>query len=232
VRTNNENIFLSASIQKTGHQLLDHQCWVMGRDVLNAEGNLFCAFGFTQVRCPHGGMTQYELNNALGDGTHVCLWGFGTFFGNEEEGVFLGRNDFKPRRTLGKVELHRKEDPNFTEETSRLGLFLRGLAWFADYEQWVAQRMPNDYREQCLNTFPRRSLPGSEFAERWTMLANRIAGDQEEWNVVTNNAHADVDVVAVPSGACRPAIEIQTGTGSSERGINARTIFPATELVT
>ena len=199
VRTNNKNIFLSASVQKAGRQLLDHQCWVMGRDVLSAEGNLLCQFGFTQVRCPNRGMTQYELNNALGEGINVYLWGFGTFFGNEKEGIFLGRNDFKPRRTLGKVELHRKEDPNFAEETSRLGLFLRGLAWFADYEQWIARRMPEYYCEQRLSTFPRKALYGSELAERWVMLASRIAGDQEAWNVVTNNAHVDLDVMALPS---------------------------------
>jgi hypothetical protein len=156
----------------------------MGRDVLSAQGNLLCEFGFSQVRCPNGGMTQYELKNALGDGLSVYLWGFGTFFGNEKEGIFLGRDDFRPRRTLGKVQFHRKEDPNFTEETSRLGLFLRGLAWFADYEQCVAKRMPDPYREQCLAAFPRRALPGSEFAERWTMLGNRIARDQDARNGV------------------------------------------------
>jgi hypothetical protein len=172
---------------------------MMGRDVLSAEGNLLCEFGFSQVRCPNAGMTQYELNNALGDGTHVYLWGFGTFFGNEEEGIFLGRNDFKPRRTLGKVELHRRDEPDFADDTSRLGLFLRGLEWFADYERWVAMRMPDDYREQCLATFPRRSLPGIGFAERWTVLANRIAENQKAWNVVANNAHADLDVLAFPS---------------------------------
>jgi hypothetical protein len=188
MQANREKIFLSASIQKAGHQLLDHQCWVMGRDVLSAQGNLLCEFGFSQVRCPNGGMTQYELENALGDGMSVYLWGFGTFFGNEEEGIFLGRDDFRPRRTLGKVELHRKEHPNFADETSRLGLFLRGLAWFADYEQWVARLMPDRYREQCLAAFPRRALPGSEFAERWTMLGNRIARDQDARNGVMTDS--------------------------------------------
>jgi hypothetical protein len=50
--------------------------------------------------------------------------------------------------------------------------------WFASYEQWVARHMPGDYREQCLATFPRRALPESEFAERWTMLVNRISEEQ------------------------------------------------------
>jgi len=194
MQTKGEGIFLSASIQKAGHELLDHQCWVMGRDVLSAEGNLLCEFGFSQVRCPNGGMTQYELNHALGDGRSVYLWGFGTFFGDDNEGIFLGRKDFRPRRTSGKVELHSREYPDFAEGISRLELFLQGLAWFADYEKWIAWRMPTQYREECLATFPRRALPGSEIAERWSELANRIAGGHEASNVTTNNVHPESSV--------------------------------------
>jgi hypothetical protein len=176
MQTKGEGIFLSASIQKAGHELLDHQCWVMGRDVLSAEGNLLCEFGFSQVRCPNGGLTQYELNHAL------------------NEGIFLGRKDFRPRRTSGKVELHSREYPDFAEGISRLELFLQGLAWFADYEKWIAWRMPTQYREECLATFPRRALPGSEIAERWSELANRIAGGHEASNVTTNNVHPESSV--------------------------------------
>jgi hypothetical protein len=199
MQTNSEEIFLSATIQKAGHQLLDHQCWVMGRDVVSTEGNLLCEFGFSPVRCPNGGMTQYELNQAFGDGMSVYLWGFGTFFGNEAEGIFLGRKDFRPRRTLGRIELHSKEYPDFAEGTCRLELFLQGLAWFADYEKWIAWRMPARYREECLATFPRRALPGSGFAERWTALANRIAGGQQAWDVTANNAHPESGAGVVSS---------------------------------
>jgi hypothetical protein len=52
----------------------------MGKDVLSSEGNLLCEFGFRQVRRLNGGMTQYDLTDALGEGTHVYLWGFGVFF--------------------------------------------------------------------------------------------------------------------------------------------------------
>jgi hypothetical protein len=177
--TNSRQISLKASTEKTGHQLLDHQCWVLGKDVLSVEGNLLCEFGFRPVRCPNGGLTQYELDGALGDESHVYLWGFGVFFGNENEGIFLGRKDFKPYRTLGRVELHRKEDPHFEFETSRLDLFLHGIAWFVEYEQWVARRMPRSYRELCLSEFPRRALPSDELAERWRTLANCIETEQE-----------------------------------------------------
>jgi hypothetical protein len=178
MRTNSGRVVLRDATKKAGHQLLDHECWVLGKDVLSCEGNLLCEFGFRQVRCPNGGMTQYELKNALGEDAHVYLWGFGVFFGGEEEGIFLGRNDFKPRRTLGRVELHRKEDPHFADETSRLDLFLKGIAWFAGYEQWIARRMPDAYRELCLATFPRRALSGAEITQRWKDLIYCIVEDQ------------------------------------------------------
>jgi hypothetical protein len=178
MRERTEGILLKDDIRKAGHQLLDHQCWVMGKDVLSSEGNLLCEFGFRQVRCPNGGMTQYELENALAEGEHVYLWGFGVFFGNDNEGIFLGRKDFKPSRTLGHIELHSKEDPHFGDETSRLNLFLQGLSWFADYEQWVSRRMPDAYRELCLAAFPRRALPRNEFTRCWKDLIRCIEEDQ------------------------------------------------------
>ena len=193
MRASCERIFISAPTEKAGHQLLDHQCWVLGRDVLSSAGNMLCEFGFRQVRCPNGGLTQYELRNALGADAHVYLWGFGTFFGNEQEGIFLGRSDFKPHRTLGKVELHKKEDPDFGDETSRLDLFLRGIGWFAEYEQWIARRMPDGYRDLCLATFPRKALPGGEFAQRWRALADRIEEDQHTWDEVMTLADAVSD---------------------------------------
>jgi hypothetical protein len=182
--TNSGRVVLRDATKKAGHQLLDHECWVMGKDVLNAEGNLLCEFGFRKIRCSNGGLTQYELKNALGWDSHVYLWGFGVFFGGENEGIFLGRNDFKPRRTLGRVELHRREDPNFEDDTSRLDLFLEGIAWFADYEQWISRRMPVGYRELCLATFARRGLPAGEFAQRWRDLSNCIEEDQHAWDGV------------------------------------------------
>jgi hypothetical protein len=84
----NHRIVLDSSVQKAGHKLLDHQCWVLGRDILSPWGNLLCEFGFKPVRCPNGGLTQYELHHALADDSHVYLWGFGAFFGNEKEGIF------------------------------------------------------------------------------------------------------------------------------------------------
>jgi hypothetical protein len=187
MRTNTVRIVLNDATKKAGHQLLDHQCWVMGRDVLSSEGNLLCEYGFHQLRCRNGGMTQYELNNALGENAHVYLWGFGVFFGGEKEGIFLGRKDFMPYRTLGRVEMHRKEEPNFGDETCRLDLFLQGIAWFADYEQWIARRMPEGYRESCLATFPRRALPASEFAQRWRDLIRCIEEDQHAWDGMMAN---------------------------------------------
>ena len=199
MRTNSGRILLSASTEQAGHQLLDHECWVMGRDILSSAGNLLCEFGFCQVRCPNGGLTQYELKNALGEDSHVYLWGFGVFFGDEREGVFLGRNGFKPLRTQGRVQLHRKEDPKFSDETFQIDLLLRGVAWFADYEQWIAWRMPEGYRELCLATFPRQALPGGEFTQRWRALVHCIEEDQHARDGVMTNDESARD----PSPAIR-----------------------------
>ncbi len=193
MRTKAGPIILRDATTKAGHELLDHECWVMGKDVLSSEGNLLCEFGFRQVRCPNGGMTQYELNNALGEAMHVYLWGFGAFFGGEKEGIFLGRRDFKPSRTFGRVELHTKEYPSFGEETSRSELLLQGLAWFIDYEQWIAQRMPNGYRELCLASFPRRVLTGGELPHRWRDLIRSIEADQRASDRLPANQESATD---------------------------------------
>jgi hypothetical protein len=175
MRTKNHKIVIDASVQKACRELLDHECWVLGKDVLSPWGNLLCEFGFRPVRCPKGGLTQYELDHALNVGSHIYLWGFGAFFGSEEEGIFLGRNDFKPRQTSGRIELHSNQDPGFELESTRLELFLQGISWFAKYEDWIAKRMPAEYSERCLATFPRKTIHRSEFARRWDEIAERIA---------------------------------------------------------
>jgi hypothetical protein len=170
----NHRIDLDSSVQKTGRELLDHQCWVLGRDVLSPWGNLLCEFGFKPVRCPNGGLTQYELHHALAEDSHVYLWGFGAFFGNQKEGIFLARNDFRPRQTVGRIELHSREHPDFLIESSLLEVFLRGVAWFAKYEDWIERHLPSEYRDECLATFPRKAIPRSEFADRWREIVQRI----------------------------------------------------------
>ncbi len=113
----------------------------------------------------------------------------------------LGRTNFSPRRTFGRVELHAKDAPNFNDDSSRLDLFLRGLAWFADYEQWIARRMPDSYREQCLTEFPRKALPRHEFTARWKTLANRIAWDQEaQGRELNDSPPPEPRILAVPGG--------------------------------
>jgi hypothetical protein len=177
IKTVSQTICINASIQEVARRLLDHQCWVLGRDILSPCGNLLCEFGFEPLRCPKGGLTQYELNDAIDGCSHIYLWGFGVYFGSAEEGIFLGRSDFKPRQTFGRIELHSKEDPGFRTGSPRLKLLLEGLNWFARYEQWVANRMPADYREESLATFPRKSIPRSEFANRWAEVAHCIEID-------------------------------------------------------
>jgi hypothetical protein len=165
-------------IRKVGHELLDHQCWVFGRDVLNPENNLLIENGFTQVRCPEGGLTQYELRDGLDESSHVFLWGFGVFFGSEREGIFLSRSAFTPFRTQGRVELHNKDHHPFVEESSNIELLLRGIAWFAKYEEWISCKTCEQYKLETLEHFPRRTLQRCDLAIRWRALAGWIAEDQ------------------------------------------------------
>jgi hypothetical protein len=207
MRANSKPIILTDASREVGRQLLDHQCWVLGRDVLSPEGNLLSEFGFRQVRCPSGGLTQYELKNALGQDVHVYLWGFGIFFGGENEGIFLGRRDFKPSQTFGRIELHAKDYPDFGEVTSRLDLLLQGLAWFPDYEQWIAQRMPEGYREMCLSTFPRRTLPGNEFTQRWRDLIHCIEQDQHVAGMaMANHESTRKGLLSEPASLSQPLV--------------------------
>jgi hypothetical protein len=169
---------LAPEIRKVGHELLDHQCWVFGRDVLNREDNLLIKHGFAQVRCPKGGLTQYELRHGLDEDSHVFLWGFGAFFGGEREGIFLTRSGFTPFRTQGRVELHDRDYHPFLEESSNIGLLLRAIEWFASYEDWIARNTSEHYRQETLDHFPRRTLQRGDLGLGWRALANRIAEDQ------------------------------------------------------
>jgi hypothetical protein len=145
--------FVPPAMRKVGHELLDHQCWVLGRDILNEGNNLLTEHGFALVRCPQGGLTQYELRQGLDENAHVFLWGFGAFFGSEREGIFLARSGFTPLRTQGRVELHSKENLPFAEESSNLEVLLKGIAWFAKYEDWISLRMSEQYRVIPWNNF-------------------------------------------------------------------------------
>ena len=177
------NTIFSPAIRKAGHELLDHQCWAFGRDILHKEGNLLIERGFVKVRCPEGGLTQYELRHGLGDGDHVFLWGFGAFFGSEKEGVFMTRSGFTPFRTQGRVELHSKDNFPFRDESFDMELLLKGLAWFAGYEDWITHRMCEQYRSDSLKEFPRLMLPPAELAARWRALGCCIAENHSQSRV-------------------------------------------------
>jgi hypothetical protein len=170
---------MDAEIRKLGQEILDHQCWVLGRDVLNSGNNLLIKNGFRQVRCLAGGLTPYELPHALGENSHVILWGFGAFFGNEAEGIFLSRAGFAPLRTQGRVELHSKDNLPFFHESSNIELLLKGIAWFAHYEDWISLHMSEEYGLQTLAEFPRRTLQRRDLAMCWRRLAYSITEDQD-----------------------------------------------------
>ena len=162
------------ALRTRGSELLDHQCWALGGDILRMGGNLIMDYGFAKVQCPRGGLSQYELRNVLGQNSHVFLWGFSSFFGSEREGIFLARKGFTPFRTQGYVELHDRDNHRYEEESSNTDLLLKGIAWFADYEDWVSHRLGQAYRPETLKAFPRFTLLDCDFAAKWRHLARDI----------------------------------------------------------
>jgi hypothetical protein len=120
-------------------------------------------------------MTQYELHRALENGKHVFLWGFGVFFGNDKEGLFIPRSAFTPYRTTGHVELHNKDSHPFSDPCFDVGLLVEGLTWFAKYEDWIARRMPGHYRWETLKDFPRLTHTQSDLGSSWRALAGYLS---------------------------------------------------------
>ena len=75
---------------------MEQQVWCWGRDVECRDGNLLMKFGFERYRDNDSDFrsTCYRFDQ---DTLHVCLWGFGMFFGSRElGGLYLDRFDFRP----------------------------------------------------------------------------------------------------------------------------------------
>ena len=79
-----------------GRQLTAQQLWCWGRDIEYADGNLLMKFGFERHRY-QGKSDRSTCYRFDADDLHICMWGFGMFFGRRDlGGLFLGRFDFRP----------------------------------------------------------------------------------------------------------------------------------------
>lgn len=165
---------------------MQQQVWCWGRDIEFPEGNLLMRFGFERHRdrTPVQRSSCYRLDR---DELHVCLWGFGMFFGRRElGGLFLDRFDFRPRwapiESLS-LAIHAPEDlPVFARPRGRVQwkparkLWRAALRWIADYESWIRTNVGVEYRSECVASWLKPFVRAEKMAAAWKFLSRR------DWN--------------------------------------------------
>ncbi|MEM6777100.1 MAG: hypothetical protein AAF670_05560 [Planctomycetota bacterium] len=162
---------------------MSQQVWCWGRDVERPEGNLLMQFGFERYRDNDTAdrSTCYRLDR---DDLHVCLWGFGMFFGNRElGGLYLDRFDFRPGWAPVEsisLSVHWPDElPLFTRprgewQWSRARrLWKHALTWIADYESWVRKDAGLAYRRHCVASWLRPSVRAEKTVGAWRFLSRQ-----------------------------------------------------------
>jgi len=150
-------------VRRFGDTLMSQQVWCWGRDVECPDGNLLMRFGFERYRDNDTAVrsTCYRLDQGE---LHVCLWGFGMFFGSRQlGGLYLNRFDFIPSwAPVESVSLagHSPDElPAFTRARGESQwhrahkLWKQSLLWIAGYESWVRKNVGICYRRHCVDTW-------------------------------------------------------------------------------
>lgn len=170
-------LYLPRAARHRARNALTQQCWCWGQDIRRPEGNALLQFGFAQHRPPEneGGASMYFLNT---DNCSVALWGFGLFFGRENEGVFLPRFCFEPRlcRTVSVPSWLPSQVQSRVPQTPRERIAARrltshALAWIESYETWALQTFGDEYRCRCLEVWSQPFVPPREALNYWPELA-------------------------------------------------------------
>jgi len=125
--------------------------------------------------------TCYRLDQ---EELHVCLWGFGMFFGSRElGGLYLDRFDFCP--TWAPVEslslgIHWPDElpafarPRGESQWQRAKqLWKLSLFWIAGYESWVRKNIGIAYRRQCVETWLQPFVRAEKNAAAWRFLSRQ-----------------------------------------------------------
>lgn len=172
---------MPTAVQRFGSNLMSQQVWCWGRDVEYRDGNLLMAYGFQRHRDSEDEdrSTCYRLDR---DELHICLWGFGMFFGRRDlGGIFLHRFDFRPRwapiESLS-LAVHWPDElpvfgrPQGKSQWSRArALWNVLLVWIADYETWVEGHAGLAYRRECVDTWLRPFVRAEKMANAWQFLS-------------------------------------------------------------
>lgn len=170
-------------VRRFGDNLMSQQVWCWGRDVECRDGNLLMQFGFERYRDNDTAdrSTCYRLDQGE---LHVCLWGFGMFFGSRElGGLYLNRFDFVPAwAPVESVSLavHWPDElPVFSRprgESQWLRarkLWKQSMLWIADYESWVRKSAGIRYRRYCVETWMRPFVRPEKKVAAWRFLSRQ-----------------------------------------------------------
>lgn len=162
---------------------MPQQVWCWGRDVEYPDGNLLMDFGFERHRdrSTEDRSTCYRLDQ---DQLHVCLWGFGMFFGRRDlGGLYLDRFDFYP--TWAPIEslslaIHWPDElpafarPRGISQWRRAReLWKSSLLWIANYETWIRSNVGLAYRRECVETWLRPYVRAEKTAAAWRFLGHQ-----------------------------------------------------------
>ena len=168
-------------VRRFGGKLMEQQVWCWGRDVEYHDGNLLMGFGFERHRdCSNENRsTCYRLDR---EELHVCLWGFGMFFGQRDlGGLYLDRFDFCPKwapvESLSLAIHWPDELPAFARPQGKprwrraRKLWKSLLLWIANYEAWVQEHVGLTYRCECVETWLRPFVRAEKMAAAWRFLS-------------------------------------------------------------
>lgn len=170
-------------VRRFGEELMAQQLWCWGRDIEFDDGNLLMRFGFERHR-DHGMVDRSTCYRLDSQEIHVCMWGFGMFFGRRDlGGLYLSRFDFCP--TWAPVEslslaIHWPEDlPVFARPKGRdqwqraRKLWKVSSQWIAAYEAWVRETVGIEYRRECVDTWLRPFVFADRIASAWRFISRR-----------------------------------------------------------
>ncbi|MBH58126.1 MAG: hypothetical protein CMJ82_13195 [Planctomycetaceae bacterium] len=174
------------TIRRFGSELMQQQLWCWGRDIERCEGNLLIKYGFERHRddefAPESTCYRLDLNDL-----HICLWGFGMFFGKREfGGIYLNRFDFRP--TWAPIEsladgIHWPDElPSFDRPKGELNwyrarnLWKNQLGWISEYEAWIREVTEPSYRSQTVASWLRPYVTPKEMAAAWRFLSDQAWG--------------------------------------------------------
>lgn len=154
---------------------MNQQCWLWGLDVRREAGNLLLARGFERVRAADGSSASSQYTLRVGHERRIRLWGFGIFYGNGDEGIYLNRFEFLPRlATLNGNRWHGASEFQGLTAARDTVLLREVVHWIAGYEQWVLGEYGAGYRRACLAGWKKRHVAAEELPTAWEELAEAL----------------------------------------------------------